>query len=452
MEKLSISYSFGGALGCDGLSFEDLRKRYEDACAEAAEWLNVTPSSAEGHGWMDLPETDTTEIKKTAEWLKGYDSIIHIGIGGSALGNLMLNQALLGDWYNCGDTKPKFYLADNPDPTKVRAIWEEVKGGSVALVGVSKSGATAETMSQFLWFRNEMIRPGGRADDDILVITDPEKGIFRSFAKSSGCRAMDLPPSVGGRYSVLSAAGLISAAAVGIDIDALLNGAAAMKKMLLENTSMESNPAWLASSLHSHHEKMGRPMAVIMPYSSRMAFFAEWFAQLWGESLGKEGKGTTPVRALGAIDQHSQVQLYTEGPDDKFFTIINIRDHGEKIRVSQVDGDALSTLSYLCSSDMGGMLGLEAMSTAAAIVKAGRPLVWIEAEKLDAFTLGGLIFYYEYMTAMTGRMMGIDPFDQPGVEQGKKYTYGLMGRDGFAKDAAEAKEWFEKIRGISLEI
>ena len=126
-------------------------------------------------------------------------------------------------------------------------------------------------------------------------------------------------------------------------------------------------------------------------------------------------------------------------------------EHRHRV-VRRVDCDALSTLSYLCSSDMGGMLGLEAMSTAAAIVKAGRPLVWIETEKLDAFTLGGLIFYYEYMTAMTGRMMGIDPFDQPGVEQGKKYTYGLMGRDGFAKDAAEAKEWFEKIRGISLEI
>ena len=452
MEKLSISYNFGGALGCCGPSFEDFKKRNEGACAEAAEWLKVTPSVTEGHGWMDLPETDTTEIKKTAEWLKGYDSIIHVGIGGSALGNLMLNQTLLGDYYNRGGAKPKFHLADNPDPTKARAIWEEVKGGRVALVGVSKSGATAETMSQFLWFRNEMTILRGRADDDILVITDPEKGIFRSFAGSSGCKVMDLPASVGGRYSVLSAAGLISAAAVGIDIDALLKGAGIMKKILLENTSIESNPAWLASSLHYYHEKMGRPMAVIMPYSSRMAFFAEWFAQLWGESLGKEGRGTTPVRALGATDQHSQVQLYTEGPDDKFFTIINIKDHGDKICVPPVDCEALSLLSYLDNSEIGEMLGLEAMSTAAAIVKAGRPLVWIEMRKMDALTLGALIFYYEFMTAMTGKMMDIDPFDQPGVEQGKKYTYGLMGRGGYEKDAAKAKEWFRKISDFSLNI
>ena len=451
MEKLPISFSFGGAFGPGDTSFEDFKKENEGACAEAAEWLKETPSVTEGHGWMDLPEIDTSEIKKTAEWLKGYDSIIHVGIGGSALGNLMLNQSLLGDHYNRGAVSPNFHLADNPDPTKVRAIWEEVRDGSVALVGVSKSGATAETMSQFLWFRNEMIKLRGRADDDILVITDPEKGIFRSFARSTACRVMDLPASVGGRYSVLSAAGLISAAALGIDIDALLNGAGIMKKILLGNASIENNPAWLASSLHIYHEKMGRPMAVMMPYSSRMAYFAEWFAQLWGESLGKEGRGTTPVRALGAIDQHSQVQLYTEGPDDKFFTIINIRDHGDKIYVPSVDHGALSPLSYLGNAEIGNMLGLEAMSTAAAIAKAGRPLIWIETGKIDCLTIGALIFYYEYMTAMTGRIMGIDPFDQPGVEQGKKYTYGLMGREGFGKNAAEAEEWFQKITEISLD-
>ncbi len=452
MEKLSISFNFGGALGLNGPSFEDFKKESRKSCAEAADWLKSTSSDTEGHGWMDLPEIDTAEIKKTAEWLRCYDSVIHTGIGGSALGNLMLNQALLAGDPECGNRKPKFFLADNPDPTKVRTIWEEAKGGSVALIGVSKSGATAETMSQFLWFRNEMIKLKGNVDEDILVVTDPEKGLFRSFAQSTGCRVMDLPPSVGGRYSVLSAAGLTSAAAVGIDIDFLLYGAGKMKKILLETNSIDDNPAWLESSLHCLHEKMGRPMSVIMPYSGRLAFFAEWFAQLWGESLGKEGMGTTPVRALGAVDQHSQVQLYTEGPDDKFFSIINVKDHGDKIFVPPVDSDALRPLSYLDNAEIGNMLGLEAMSTAAALVKKGRPLLWIEIEKLDCVTLGALIFYYEYMTAMTGKMMGIDPFDQPGVEQGKKYTYGLMGRKGFEKDAAEAQEWFRKISGIPLDI
>lgn len=452
MDDLSICFHFGGGLGCENLSFADFKKNYSAASIEAAAWLKNTPTNTDGHGWIDLPEIDTADIKKTAEWLKGYDSIIHVGIGGSALGSLMLNQALLSEFRNCEEISPNFYLADNPDPTKTRAIWEQVKGGRVALVGVSKSGATAETMSQFLWFRNEMIKIRGSVEDDILVITDPQKGIFRSFAQDSGCRVIDLPASVGGRYSVLSAAGLVNACAVGIDIDALLSGAGKMKKYLFENDSIETNPAWLASALHLYHEKHGRPMVVIMPYSSKMAFFAEWFAQLWGESLGKAGMGTTPVRAVGAIDQHSQVQLYMEGPDDKLFTLININKHGDQVSVPPVDCDALKPLSYLNGAEIGNMLGLEAMSTAAAIVKTGHPLIWIEIDKIDCATLGALIFYYEYMTAMTGRLMGINPFDQPGVEQGKKYTYGLMGRKGFEEDAAEAKEWFQKISEISLEI
>ncbi len=450
MENLSIKFAFGGALGCSGKSFRCVNETFSAQCAEAAKWLAETPASAEGHGWLELPDIDTASIKEAAEWLKGYDSIIHVGIGGSALGSLMLNQALLNEYRNEKGTSPRFYIADNPDPTKAKAIWEQVKDGSVALVGVSKSGSTAETMSQFLWFRSEMVKTGCDSSKNILVITDPENGIFRSFAKTAGCRVLDLPPSVGGRYSVLCAAGLVSAAALGIDIDGLLLGARQMRKVLLENKSIEGNPAWMTAALHLYHENDGRPMAVLMPYSSKLAYFAEWYAQLWGESLGKNGKGTTPVRALGAIDQHSQVQLYTEGPDNKLFTIINLNKHGEKVIVPKVEGKALAPLSYLNNAEIGRMLGLEAMSTAAAIVKSGHPVIWIEIGSLDAVTLGALIFFYEYMTAMTGRMMGIDPFDQPGVEQGKRYTYGLMGRDGYEKDAEEANEWFAKLGEISI--
>ena len=393
---------------------------------------------------MILPDCGTEEIKKTAEWLAGYDNIIQVGIGGSALGNLMLNQALTDIFYNEKDDGPKFFLADNPDPCKARSIMDLAGKGRTALVGVSKSGSTAETMTQFLWFRDELAKRG-QSDKDILVITDPEKGIFRAFARSSGCRVLDLPASVGGRYSVLSSAGLATAAALGIDIDSLLKGAASMKKFLSEEKAFDKNPAFKMAALHLLHESEGRNMSVIMPYSSGMAYFAEWYAQLWAESLGKNGLGTTPVRALGAIDQHSQVQLYTEGPDDKLFTIICFASHGEEVTVPKVEREELSPLKYLEGQALGEMLGLEAKSTAAAIVKSGKPVIWIEMEKLDAENLGALIFFYEYLTAVTGGAMGIDPFDQPGVEQGKKYTYGLMGRSGYEKDADEVNRWFERI-------
>ncbi|MEG1800064.1 MAG: glucose-6-phosphate isomerase, partial [Synergistaceae bacterium] len=159
-----------------------------------------------------------------------------------------------------------------------------------------------------------------------------------------------------------------------------------------------------------------------------------------------------PIRALGAIDQHSQVQLYTEGPDDKFYTIISIKNRGCKAEVPLSACKALAPLSYMEGKDIGEMLSLEAMSTAAAMAKAGRPLVWIEAERLDEKTLGGLIFFYEYMTAMTGLMMGINPFDQPGVEQGKRYTYGLMGKNGYEKDALEAEYFFAGINKRTLRL
>lgn len=454
MDGLSINFSFGASVVGACHSLDSILAEYKDKCENAVKYYSSADTNSEGLGWLDLPLADTALINEAADWLKSYDYIVHVGIGGSALGNLMLNQALFGEFYNDADTRlrPKFYLADNPDPTKTQAIWDIVKSGKTALVGVSKSGATAETMSQFLWFRDKMQESFGDVSKDILVITDPSNGIFRAFANDTGCRVLDLPPSVGGRYSVLSSAGLVSARALGIDTEALLEGAALMRKALISNADIKSNPACVMAALSCFHESSDRPMSVLMPYSSRMAYFAEWFAQLWGESLGKNGLGTTPVRAVGAIDQHSQVQLYTEGPDDKFFTIINIANHGASVTIPVSDEKSLSPLSYMYGADIGNMLGLEAMSTAAALVKSTRPVVWIEVERLDEKNLGGLIFFYEYMTAVTGHVMGINPFDQPGVEQGKKYTYGLMGRKGNEKDAAQANEYFSGIKAYGIEI
>lgn len=445
----NLKFYFGASMGAFKTDIETLKSDYASCAAEAQRWLADVPFDAPGHGWMALPNLDCGATKEAAEWLRGYDCIVQAGIGGSALGNLMLNQALLDQYYNETQSAPKYYLADNPDPDKTRSIWERVKGKRTALVGVSKSGATAETMTQFLWLRSQMLE-NGATDGDILVITDPNGGIFRAFANASGCRSLELPASVGGRYSVLCAAGLPAAAALGIDVDALLSGAASMKKFLMNERSFDKNPAMQLAALHLYHEEAGRPMSVMMPYSSKMAYFAEWYAQLWAESLGKDGRGTTPVRALGTIDQHSQVQLYAAGPDDKFYTFISLYDHGPEVNVPTVACEALAPLSYLNGQGIGAMLNLEAQSTAAAIAKAGRPLVWIEMERLDARTLGSLVFFYEYLTALTGRMMGVDPFDQPGVEQGKRYTYGLMGRSGFEEDAAEVTRYFEQIKKITV--
>jgi glucose-6-phosphate isomerase len=305
-------------------------------------------------------------------------------------------------------------------------------------------------MSQFLWFRSKIAESGVAPDENILVITDPKGGVFRTFAGDTNCRSLEIPPSVGGRYSGLSPSGLVTASALGADIRKLLKGAAAMRDFLISEKDVAKNPALYLASIHRFHEQAGRPMTVLMPYSNRLEMFAEWFAQLWGESVGKDGVGTTPVRALGAVDQHSQVQLYTAGPDDKLYTLINVLGRREEIELPVVGDKSLESLSYLSGQKLGAMLGYEAASTAAALLKAGRPVVWIELEKLEGEAVGALIFFYEYVTAITGRLMGINPFDQPGVEQGKRYTYGMMGRDGYNKDSTEASQYFERIRQKSI--
>jgi glucose-6-phosphate isomerase len=455
--NLGISFSFGAAAGAGAHEdFAAYRARLGEPLAEAVRWIAGNAANNEtGFGWYNLPEADIARVLETSAWLRSYDAIVHVGIGGSALGNLMLHQALLPMYFNeRGElgVRPRFYLADNPDPDKANAIWERVKNSRVALIGVSKSGSTAETMSQFLWFRSMMESArGGSVNDDILVVTDPKGGVFRAYATATGCRSLEIPPSVGGRFSALTPCGLVTASALGANAADILAGASSMKQYLT-GCDPERNPALYLAALHRYHEKNGRPMTVMMPYANRLETFAEWFAQLWGESTGKDGIGTTPVRALGAIDQHSQVQLYTAGPDDKFYTLIDAANREREISLPRVSDQSLASLSYLSGQKMGEMLRCEAKSTASALIKAGRPVAWIELGKIDARTVGALVFFYEYVTAITGRLMGINPFDQPGVEQGKKYTYGMMGRDGYNADAEEANRLFAAVEEKKIEL
>jgi glucose-6-phosphate isomerase len=227
-------------------------------------------------------------------------------------------------------------------------------------------------------------------------------------------------------------------------VEDLLEGAKAMRSRIEASSEVAENPAWLWGVLSHLHEKEGRNISVLMPYADGLEDFAEWFAQLWGESLGKGGLGTTPVRALGAIDQHSQVQLYAEGPDDKLYTLMAVREHPQDYAIPAPPGASLDALGYLEGHSFGEMLYAEAQATASALVHKGRPLFWLELPKLDAYRLGGLIFFFEYATALTGLLMGINPFDQLGVEQGKILTYSLMGRKGY-EEHAQAVEQQRKI-------
>lgn len=457
-EKTLLSLAYGGAFtgGERSVTFSDL-EGLTSRFKEGDSWLRKNAAEGkEGFGWINLPKRNVDDIQTLSRWLATRESIVQVGIGGSALGNLMLNNALLPPYWNelpqAKRNAPRFFMSDNVDPVDNRAIWELLNPQSTAIIVVSKSGSTAETAANFLFFWEKLRDTLGEAGarERVIVVTDKEKGILRPFVDETGCKSLILPEDVGGRFSVLSCVGLLPAWALGIDCKALLAGAAAMNELLAKAGTVIENPAWIMAGLSWLHMKKNRNVNVLMSYSDAMERFGEWFAQLWGESIGKDGQGSTPVRALGTIDQHSQIQLYTSGPDDKLYTILTVAQgavaQGQKdIALPAVPEKAFEKLSYLYGKSMDELRNHEAFATAAALAKVSRPVATLTIPLLDAWHLGGLIQFYEYVTGMTGYLMEVNPFDQPGVEQGKDYTYGLMGRSGYETQAREVETLASKI-------
>lgn len=430
----------------------------EDRLKEAAAWIDQGGQAGlPGFGWMNLPDADIGSVLEISEWLGKFDSIVQLGIGGSSLGNLMLHQALLPPYFNemdrieRGDV-PRFYMADNLDEGENQAIWNRIDPKDTAFIVVSKSGRTLETMGNFLLFWERMTEALGKeASSRLVVITDAEDGLLRRFVKESGCRSLILPADVGGRYSVLSSVGLLSAAALGIDIEKLLEGASQVREALSDGRVPEDNLAWVMAWNLLYQLETGRSNTVFMPYGDRMERLSEWFCQLWAESLGKGGKGFSPLRALGAVDQHSQLQLYSQGPDDKAYIIMGVKPRGRfAIKGSIIP--SLEELSFLDGLTQEDILDHERRAIVAVLAGENRPVFSITMDNLDERTMGGLIFFLEYLTALTGRLMEISPFDQPGVELGKKYANGLAGKKEDSCYVNLVQEVEERFRTGRVEI
>jgi len=439
----------------------------------AAEAITADLARTRGTGWerwRDLALGDTrrahvSAIVSLVEERRGrFDNLLVLGIGGSALGNLALQSALNPPTYNLlpDDARPgpRVFILDNVDPLLVGATLdylEQHAGGlERTLVNViSKSGETAETAAQFLILRDRLIRALGkdRHAENVVAITDPEKGTMRSICDDAGYAALPVPDGVGGRFSVLSPVGLFSAAMCGIDIDALLDGAAEMDERCAQ-PELTSNPAaTLATMLVRLGRDKGKPNHILMPYSNAMDLFADWYRQLWAESLGKRettsGRevhaGYTPIKALGATDQHSQIQLYREGPNDKVIGFIEIERDARDVEIPT--GAGVENLRYLEGASLGALLRAEKRATEYALVESGRPNFTIRMPTLDARRVGQFIQLWMVATAYAGRLLDVDAYDQPAVETGKKATFGLMGRAGFESfrrqvDAALAETRF----------
>jgi glucose-6-phosphate isomerase len=357
-----------------------------------------------------------------------FRDVLILGTGGSSLGGQTL--------YALADERaqPRLHFLDNIDPATFEALFAAIDPARTGVIAISKSGGTAETMTQFAicidWLRTKLDPDAvGR---HTIAVTEPRDNPLRQLAARLTVPILDHDPGIGGRYSVLSNVGLLPAMLAGLDVVALREGAGeTLEAALSAGTPRESAPALGAAISVGLAEQRGIGTTVILPYVDRLAHFGLWFRQLWAESLGKDGKGTTPIRAMGTVDQHSQLQLYLAGPADKMFTIVTSEVAGSGPIVPR-DLATDPSLAYLTGKRMGDLLDAEQRATEQSLIRNGRPTRRFHIARLDEKTLGGLLMHFMLETIIAADLFGVNAFDQPAVEEGKviaRQYLGEMGRE-----------------------
>ena len=453
--KSEIAFDYkntlSSAVGFEGLDATHLNTR---AALEAVRTLQRRAAAGK-LGFAELPN-DRATLKAVIEFVEkmraAIDVVLLIGIGGSALGAHALDLAMHGphplqaDSAGRGRAKrpmPTLLVLDNIDPGVIAAALKRFNAKRTAACVITKSGSTAETMATFLivheWLQAAL---GKRTRERIVAITDPREGDLLAIAKKERYQLFSIPRNVGGRFSVLSAAGLLPAALVGIDVRKLLRGAADANT-LCWGESLEANPALASATVHHALDTTKeKKIEVVFAYSSYLWGTAYWYCQLWAESLGKEidrkGRrveaGQTPVPALGVTDQHSQLQLYMEGPRDKMITFWTVERPRTEVRIPRAFSE-YDSCKYLGGRKLSELFRVERIATEAALTQAGRPNCRWTLPRLDEYTLGAFLQMLEFQTAFAGELYNLDAFDQPGVELAKTLTYSLMGRRGYQQYA-----------------
>jgi len=447
--KFDFNNMMSSMVGSEGFSEADIKEL--QPVAESAFNYFKNNRGKEMMGWADLPYNQdeiVDEINVTAaEIRKKYDNFVVLGIGGSALGPIAAFQALCHLRHNELPKKQrgvKFYVEDNIDPERMLALLDVIDVKKTMFNVITKSGATSETMAQYLIICDILKkRLGDKYAKNIIATTSKEKGNLIKLAKKEGYKTFYIPDGVGGRFSQLCPVGLLPAAVLGIDIKAMLEGARIMDEKC-SSSDPYSNPALMAALLSYAAYKKGKNISVMMPYADSLKYIADWYAQLWGESLGKavdlDGKtvnyGQTPVKALGVTDQHSQVQLYTEGPFDKIITIIGVEKFRKDLMIPK-GAEEFPDVNFLCGHTMGELINTERVATEYALTRSKHLNNTIMLSEVNENTFGQLLMFFMLETAYCGAMLNIDTFNQPGVEEGKNATYALFNRKGYEKKREE---------------
>lgn len=440
----------------NGLNIEEEFNNYKDTIHQIIADLNSNKDKpGQKLQWMNLGYNEETiwYVKEFAAMVENrFDNILILGLGGSALGGKAVCEALLPPYWNFltkeqRNNYPRIFFLDNIDPDQMNALLNILDLKKTLVNVITKSGSTAEVMAQYMVLKDRMEKELG--DDyrkNVIATTDKNVGILKQLSNQEGYKTFYIPDDVGGRFSVFSAVGLLPFALVGINIDEITQGVKDMD-LALKNTDINFNIAAQNALIHFLMDvKKGKKISVMMPYSDRLRFIADWYCQLWAESLGKErdkdnnivNTGQTPVKALGVTDQHSQIQLYNEGPNDKIINFLRVSEFDTELEIPNIF--EYTGISYLGGKTINQLYNAEADSTMASLIDYKRPNVTITIPKVTPYYLGQLLYMFEVQTAITGALYNINAFDQPGVEQQKNYTYALMGRIGYEDSANELKE------------
>ena len=415
--RQSIDNCLADAIGPTGLD----RAVYMAALARTAPALDQLRDWRQSGGLplLGLPDAraDLEVLKQIAErYRTQFDDVVVLGTGGSSLGGRSLYALADAGWGPTPGT-PRLHFMDNVDPNSFDALFGALTPARAGFLVISKSGGTAETIAQALACFDWLRSAGEQISTHAVAIAEDADNPLCRLARRHDFTVLGHDPRVGGRFSVLSPVGMLPAMIAGVDAVAVREGAASvLAQMFAAENPTDSAPAIGATINVALAEARGVGTTVLMPYCDRLVPFTQWFRQLWAESLGKEGKGTTPVNATGSVDQHSQLQLYLDGPNDKLFTIVNAETGGNPLNISIADDPALD---YLEGCGLGDLLDAGQRGTVDSLVAAGRPVRIIAVPQVDARSLGALMMHYMLETIIAAHLLGVEPFDQPAVEDGK---------------------------------
>lgn len=450
MIEFNFKYALKSAIGENGIEEAEIRS-LEGDIVKARRMLNELRRNREIGFYDEISNIEMVKaVKDTADRLfsKDLNTLYVFGMGGSSLGAMFLKEALQGISRSNGDAGQKtengifnksvnIIFSENIDPVYLRKNIENIDIKKTLFCFVSKSAGTIEVVSQFFIVKEMLENVMEDYKGNLLFITDKQSGFLRHYADENGINVLNIAKNVGGRYSIVTAGTLFPAYVMGLNIDMFLHGAISYRDNMLNKGVFENNPVYsLAAVIYLYYSRKKRNIFVMNVYSDYLREFSRWFRQLFAESLGKDLISPTPVPATGATDQHSQLQLYMQGPQDKLMGFFCLKNFSKDY---VINSSGFKEYDYLNGKKMSELLLSELKGVELALAIGGRPSFRVTLDKLDDFTLGELSFMCMETISVLGMLLKINPFDQPGVEKGKKFAYLLMGRkdESLSEESAE---------------